>query len=145
MNFRHDAGTRARSRGVIVDLTALIDVVFQLLIFFLLTSSYVSQQASASPQVPVDVPESSLDAQDKPHAQYTIAVTKGGEIFIDDDRRVTIDELTIRLVELRQKTPSTIVLLRGDENVSYGRIAQIMTVIRAAGLPISAVLRSGSE
>ena len=108
-----------------------------------MTSSYVSQQASASPQVPVDVPESSLDAQDKPHAQYTIAVTKGGEIYIDDDRRVTIDELTIRLVELRQKTPSTIVLLRGDENVSYGRIAQIMTVIRAAGLPISAVLRAG--
>ena len=126
-----------------VDLTALIDVVFQLLIFFLLTSSYVSQQAVASPQVPVDVPESSLDAKETPHTQFTIAVTADGKIFIEDDRAVGVEELTVRLVELKQKNPATIVLLRGDQNVSYGRIAEIMTVIRAAGLPISAVLRGG--
>ena len=103
----------------------------------------MSQQAVASPQVPVDVPESSLDAKEKPHTQFTIAVTADGKIYIEDDQAVGVEELTVRLVELRQKNPATIVLLRGDQNVSYGRIAQIMTVIRAAGLPISAVLRGG--
>ena len=43
MNFRSDGTVRLRE-AVVVDLTALIDVIFQLLIFFLLTSTYVSQQ-----------------------------------------------------------------------------------------------------
>lgn len=46
MNFRQSPSMLSRRAAAVVDITALIDVVFQLLIFFLLTSSYVSQQAT---------------------------------------------------------------------------------------------------
>ena len=144
MNFRDsiDHGQAGR-RAVAVDLTALIDVIFQLLIFFLLTSTYVSQQTSAVPQVPIELPESSLEAQDKPHSQITVSVSAKGEILMDGGSPIGADELAVRLVSARERNPKTVVLIRGDQQVPYGRIAEVMAVIRAANLPVSAVLKDG--
>ena len=128
---------------MVVDLTALIDVVFLLLIFFLLTSSYVSQEGAQAPQVPIDLPESSLNAQQTPHDDYTIVVDAKGEIFVGSDERVSLQELAIRLSRARDKNPKTVVLVRGDQTVPYGRIAEVMNIVRATRLPISAVLRDG--
>lgn len=143
MNFRGSASEAARRKGVVVDMTALIDVVFQLLIFFLLTSSYVSSQAAAqSPQVPVDLPETSLNAQQQPHDQVTIVITSGGEIVLGSDDRITLEELTGRLLKTKAANPRTVVLIRGDQSVPYGRVAQVMGVIRTVNLPVSAVLQN---
>ena len=142
MNFRSGSGQRAGRTAVVVDLTALIDVVFQLLIFFLLTSSYVSQQGAQSPQVPIELPESSLEADDEPHDDYTIVVDDGGRIFVENSEKVSIEELAVRLTRARSKNPKTVVLIRGDQSVPYGRIAEVMGVVRATRLPISAVLRN---
>ena len=143
MNFRGDPSNRAGRTAVVVDLTALIDVVFLLLIFFLLTSSYVSQDGRQAPQVPIELPESSLEAQQEPHDDYTIIVDSSGQIFVEKDEKVSLQELAVRLTRTRDKNPKTVVLVRGDQNVPYGRIAEVMTIVRATRLPISAVLRGG--
>lgn len=140
MNFR--GGTRARRNAAVVDITALIDVVFQLLIFFLLTSSYVSQQSRQAPQVPVELPESSLEASDQPAEDFIIAVDGEGDIYIADGERISVDELAIRLARAAEDNPNTVVLIRGDQKVPYGRIAQVMAVARLSGLKLSAVLRN---
>ena len=44
---------------------------------------------------------------------------------------------------IAQNKPETIVLVRGDQQVSYGRVGQIMAIVRASGLRLSAVLQSG--
>ena len=142
MNFRGPTLERARRRGVVVDMTALIDVVFQLLIFFLLTSTYVSSQAAVSPQVPVDLPETSLDAKEQPHDQFTIVVTSNGEVLVAADEKVGLEELGVRLLRAKQDNPRTVVLIRGDQSVPYGRVAQVMSVIRTVNLPVSAVLQN---
>ena len=141
MNFR-SAGTSAaaRRRAVVVDLTALIDVIFQLLIFFLLTSTYVSQQPAAAAQIPVELPESSLESTAIPHDQVTITVTSDGGLLLDVEDIQGVDELTVRLLEVRAKNAKTVVLVRGDQTVPYGRIASVLAAIRAANLPVSAVL-----
>lgn len=123
-------------------MTALIDVVFQLLIFFLLTSSYVSSQAAQAPQVPVDLPETSLEAKEQPHDQFTIVITSEGQVVISDGDQVGLEELANRLVKLKEENPRTVVLIRGDQTVPYGRVAQVMAVIRTVNLPVSAVLQS---
>ena len=122
-------------------MTALIDVVFQLLIFFLLTSTYVSQQAVAAAQVPIELAESNLSADAIPHEQVTISVTENGELAIDGSEPIAVEELAVRLVEVRQKKPRTVVLIRGHKSVAYGRIATVLGVVRAANLPVSAVLK----
>ncbi len=141
MNFRASSG-RARRNATVVDITALVDVVFQLLIFFLLTSSYVSQQSQQAPQVPVELPESSLQAQDQPADDFIVAIDEGGRIFVGADEPVSIEELAVRLARAADENPNTIVLVRGDQTVPYGRVAQVMAMARLTGLKISAVLRN---
>lgn len=145
MNFRGDIAGRSRRTAAVVDITALVDVVFQLLIFFLLTSSYVSQQGASNPRVPVDLPESSLAAEAQDFDDFTIAVDAAGEIFVENDEKVSLSELAVRLAKAANKNPNTVVLIRGDQNVPYGRIAQVMAVARASQLRISAVLRGGGQ
>lgn len=142
MNFRGDANGRSRRNAAVVDITALVDVVFQLLIFFLLTSSYVSQSSASAPQVPVELPESSLEATAQPAQDLSIVVKSSGEIFLGGDEEVSIEELAVRLARAQAENAKTVVLIRGDQNVPYGRIAQVMAVARSLRLPISAVLRN---
>lgn len=141
MNFRKDPSGLAKRGGVVVDMTALIDVVFQLLIFFLLTSSYVaqSQNNKSSAKVPVELPESSLEASASQVDNLTISINADGEVFLDENR-VTIEELGVELLRAAAKNPRSVVLIRGDETVPYGRIAQVMAVARASRLRISAEL-----
>lgn len=141
MNFRASPG-RARRNATVVDITALVDVVFQLLIFFLLTSSYVSQQSQRAPQVPVELPESSLEAQDQPAEDFVIAVDETGRIFVGEGEPVSVEELAIRLARAADDNPNTVVLIRGDQTVPYGRVAQVMAMARLTGLKISAVLKN---
>lgn len=141
MNFRKAPSGMARRGGAVVDITALVDVVFQLLIFFLLTSSYVSQTQpnQDSARVPVELPESSLEASASEIDDITISIDDKGEVFLDGNR-VTIEELGVELLRVAEKNPKTIVLIRGDETVPYGRIAQVMAIARASRLRISAEL-----
>jgi len=127
--------------STVVDITALVDVVFQLLIFFLLTSSYINQPPSPeAPQVPVDLPESSVEATTQRIDDVTVAVDEKGDIFLDG-ARVTVEELGVNLARAANKNPNTVVLIRGDQRVPYGRIAEVMTIARTSRLRISATLR----
>lgn len=142
MNFRGGGARGVRRTAAVVDITALIDVVFLLLLFFVLTSSYVSQQSRQAPQVPVELPESSLEASAQPAEDFVIAVDEAGDIFVGANERVSVDELAIRLARAADDNPNTVVLIRGDQKVPYGRIAQVMAVARLSGLKLSAVLRN---
>lgn len=143
MNFR-GAGSGRRAASV-VDLTPLIDVVFQLLIFFLLTSSYVSNQA---PSMDVDLPEASAEAAAETVEGFTVAVDASGNIFMDDhgaeDAPVTLDELGVRLTRLANEKPQSVVLIRGDQAAAYGSVVQVMNLARVVNLRISVEYRASN-
>jgi biopolymer transport protein TolR len=139
MNFRRG---RQKRPPTVLDMTPLVDVVFQLLIFFLLTSTYVQVERASSTSVPVELPESSLSANDQLPEEIIVSVNQNGEVFYGDDA-VTLEELAIRLVRTANSNPKSIVLVRGDQRVPYGRIGQVMSIVRASGLRMSALLESG--
>ena len=139
MNFR--GGMKRRSTTVL-DMTPLVDVVFQLLIFFLLTSTYVQQSSQNSSSVPVELPESSLEATQQAPDEVMISIDEVGSVFLADEQ-VSLDELATRLFRVAQSKPNTIVLVRGDQRVPYGRVGQVMSIVRASGLRMSAALQSG--
>lgn len=125
MNFRTEsAPVEAR-----IELTPLIDVVFQLLIFFLLTTSFIAERA-------VDVELPAADAQASPQEKKTIlavTVTRDGEIA-HDERMVSIPELTDVFRRAAAKDREQIVVIRGDHAVSHGRVVQVMDLARVHGL-----------
>lgn len=140
MNFR---GGLKRRPSTLLDMTPLVDVVFQLLIFFLLTSTYVQQQDdSNTSSVPVELPESSLNASQQAPDELVISISESGAVFIGDEE-VSLDELAGRLTQTARSKPETIVLVRGDQRVPYGRVGQVMSIVRASGLRMSAALESG--
>ncbi len=143
MNFRGGPSGLRRRAATVVDITALVDVVFQLLIFFLLTSSYVSPSTPQGPTVPVDMPESSLETEPMEYEDFPIAVDAQGDIYVGQNEKVSLDELRVRLLKAANDNQFTVVLIRGDQSVSYGRIAEVMEAARASRLKISAQLRGG--
>jgi biopolymer transport protein ExbD len=136
MRFRH----RTRKRVVAnFDMTPLIDVVFQLIIFFMLSSTFVIQAG-----VPVNLPEKSegdpvpLEARD---LIVSIQADGGGEdglgtIYLEETP-IAKDQLTATLLELRQRPEyqserEPLVLIRADGKVPTQRIIDVMEACQDA-------------
>ena len=84
MNFRRDRGRRTVGA---LEVTPLVDIVFLLLIFFLLTATYVK-----NPNFEVNLPKASLNQVMNQQRDVTIAITGEGEIKYES-REISMDEL----------------------------------------------------
>lgn len=135
MNF--NPVTESRRKPVVVDLTPLIDVTFQLLIFFLLTSSYVSPISEQRAAIEIDLAEATKSQQARSFDGFRIAVASDGRIYTNQSSPVSMDELEIRLLEIKRTAPKTIVFISGDKSAAYGRVARILELVQSAGLPAS--------
>jgi len=122
-------------------MTALVDVIFQLLIFFVLTSSYVNQRSQEAARVPVELPESQLEVESPQFDDVSVVVDREGMISLDGEPLNSTEELLMRLGLLADKNPNIIVLIRGDQNAPYGRIAEVMATARMLRLKVSALLQ----
>ena len=135
MNFKPVAETRRKP--VVVDLTPLIDVTFQLLIFFLLTSSYVSPISEQRAAIEIDLAEASKSKPANSFDGFRIAVASDGQIYTNQSSPVSMDELEVRLLEIKRTAPKTIVFISGDKSAAYGRVARILELVQSMELPAS--------
>ena len=107
------------------DLTPLIDVVLQMLIFFMLTSSFVFQ-----PGVRIVLPKTvTSDVVAKENLQITVA--QGDRLYLGE-RIVTLQELRSKLA-----APSATgqpLLIRADRQASMGRVVEVWDMCRTLGI-----------
>ena len=110
-----------------IDLTPMLDVVFILLIFFIVTSVFVTEAG-----IDVSKPEASTD-EDTSGDMILIAVGPQGDIWIDGDQ---IDPRFIRArFELRlADAPNSAVIIQGDESASNEQIMLILKAAREANI-----------
>lgn len=122
MNFR----PQRKGRGLIINITSLIDVMFLLLIFFMVTSSFKNQ-----PAVNLVLPRSATATEtvDTPNVLY---LTSDGIIFLND---LQVDEgrLPELLGQLRSSSLEDRMVLRADENASHGRVVGLIDTIKQSG------------
>lgn len=131
MDFRR----RHQARDVEVDLTPLIDIIFILLIFFLVTASF---DQSSEQSVEVELPEGSAAGEVNVDEELTIFIEEDGEVslLIGDNALATdlaAGELTGRLRALNEELGARPVFIRGDENVRYGEVVRVLDACRDAG------------
>lgn len=118
---------RSRRGAVEINLTPLIDIVFILLIFFLITSTFVTNEG-----IEIDTPSAS-DADDLETADsITVAITKEGQ-FIHDRGTFGKDELLERLREYKKTRPGATVIIQGDREAAHGRVTELMNIAIQAG------------
>lgn len=120
MRFKRRVKTITGELGTI-DIAPLIDVVFQLLIFFMLTSAFIIQ-----PGVRVRLPRAvTSEVLDEKNLVITIT---GENVLYIQDKVVTLSELRVMLKEAARKNIS--VLIKSDRTVSIGRVVEIWDICR---------------
>ena len=134
--------SRLRSGEVGFNMTPMIDVVFLLIIFFLVSSHLAKQEAQMELPLPV------ADSGEQPHDEarrLTLNVTADGTMLLAG-RRLDGEQLKQRLHEARDEHGQDVeIRIRGDRNVSYSAVAPIMLACARTGIwkVTFAVYRSG--
>ena len=127
--------TETETTGVGVNLTPMIDILFILLIFFVVTSSFVKESG-----IEVNRP-SAQTAVRKERGNIIIAITKGGEIWLDKRR---IDRRAVRsyIERLHAENPEGTVVIAADKEARIGLMVNVMDQIRLAGVTNIAIAAS---
>ena len=128
----------ARSRprtGVRIDMTAMVDVAFLLLIFFMSTTQFRPPE-----QVAVTLPLSSSEIHVPETATIVLTVSREGRIFISSERGTDAEEITVdgaldAIVTWRSRNPGAVVLLKGDKDAAFGTVSDLMNTLAEAKTP----------
>jgi len=129
VNFRN-----ARSRGddLTIDLMPLIDVVFLLLIFFLITTSFAQNRDEK--QIPINLPRGVTGKDVGEGKRVVLFVTKDGDVEVrGGGEQLQGKTLEDKLEALQKSNPDASILLKGDEHATHGRVVETLDSIKAAG------------
>ena len=129
-----------KKRGTAVDLTPMIDVVFQLILFFLVSTTF-----AILPAITVNLPESST-AQGSEIAGITITMQSNGKMWFNDEQ-VSFSTLGKKLASFDtggKKKEEYPVTLEADENVTNGSVVKVFDVLRSQGF-VSVNLRTSDK
>ncbi|HOO91832.1 MAG TPA: biopolymer transporter ExbD [Opitutales bacterium] len=111
-----------------IDISPLVDVMFILIIFFLVTTSFHQQQTDMA----VNLPETDLTLSSAVQV-LVINVREDGSYFVGD-RRMDIDGLHEDLMRAVAQNPDQKVLVRADRNALHGQVARALAACRRVGV-----------
>lgn len=112
--------------GEYLDIAPLIDIVFLLLIFFLLTWNFLAQSQAG---IKVNLPKA-VTSEAVAEESLIISVTSENLIYLND-KIVTIKELASKLETLPKKKS---LLIKADRRASLGRVVEVWDICRNAGI-----------
>ena len=124
MNF----GSAHRRADLVVDVTPLIDIIFQLVLFFMVSTTFVT-----SPGIQVDLPRSSAQTIIREKKDENVWVTHDGAVYVDD-QPVDWKGLARAFDVAVQDDPTTMVIVKADKDVGHGRVVAVMDLARSKGL-----------
>ena len=110
-----------------INITPMLDVVFILLIFFIVTANFIKE-----PGLEVDRPDSET-AEPTENAAILIAVGNAGEIYMDG-RRIDKRQVKANVVRLLAENPQGSVVIQADEKATADTIMAVMDGAREAGV-----------
>jgi biopolymer transport protein ExbD len=110
-----------------LDMTPMLDVVFIMLIFFIVTTSFVKESG-----VSVSSPQAQTASQQE-SVNIFIAITAGGEVWVD---RRPVDPRSVRAIvaRLHADNPEGSVIIQADEEAATGMLVEVMDQVRLAGV-----------
>ncbi len=118
-----------------IDLTPMLDVVFIMLIFFIVTTSFVKESG-----LDVNRPSAST-AKKKERASILVGISQTGDIWIQK-RRVDIRSVRANIERLHAESPEGTVVIQADKMSETGILVEVMDQIRLAGVESISVAAS---
>lgn len=128
MRFRRRLSPDSRA-----DLIPLIDVVFQLVVFFMVSTTF-----RMAPGIALQLP-TAVSAEPVEVTEIVVTITSDNNLYLGEDP-VSLDDLGSKLKDLQPEEP-TAVVIEGNAAVSYDTMIRVLDAVRLAGFP-SANLRT---
>lgn len=110
-----------------INLTPMIDVVFILLIFFIVTTSFVRESG-----IEVNPPQAAT-AQAQSQASILVGISPEGEIWVDREP-LSLAALGPTVARLQAERPNASVVIQADQDARSGRLVEVMDRLRQAGV-----------
>ena len=122
-----------------VDLTPMIDVVFLLLIFFMISTTFIE-----NPGLQIDLPDASAETLTTEEKEVQVYLTADGDIFLDR-QPVTLQELTDRLSGYQTAAKQMTFLLMADKKALHGKVIALMDLAKTVGFGKLAIATDKKE
>lgn len=110
-----------------IDMTPMLDVVFIMLIFFIVTASFVKEAG-----IDVNRPDAAT-AVSKDRASILVAISDTGEVWINK-RRVDVRAVQANIERLHAENPQGTVVIQADKKATTEVLIKVMDASRAAGI-----------
>lgn len=123
MKFR-----KARREQVTPDITPLIDCVFLLLIFFMLSTTFV-----VSPGIRINLPQAAAEPVRHERQELRIKVDPAGALYLGD-QRASPEDLEARLRDTARADRDTLVVIEADEETPHRFVVDVMDRAKTSGL-----------
>src|ERR1700684_1686527 len=141
MAFIRNNGGKGRSRYrplAEINVTPLVDVMLVLLIIFMVTAPLMTSGVS------VDLPKTNAQPLNSDSEPLTVTIKADGSIFLQE-QAVEIGDLVSKLQAISQNNPERRIFVRGDKDLAYGRIMEVMGTVTEGGVTQGALLADQSS
>ncbi|MFC2061649.1 ExbD/TolR family protein [Elusimicrobiota bacterium] len=125
--FDRFKGTDSNGGGLFTNMAPMADVVFLLLIFFMLTSAFVLE-----PGIDIDLPRA-VTAEDQIRQKHILTITRDRTLLLDEDL-VSFNTLHRILEDTYMGEKAKLLIVRADENVPHGLVVRALDIARQAGV-----------
>jgi len=109
-----------------IDMTPMLDIVFIMLIFFIVTTSFVKEAG-----IEVLKPKASNSKSNK-SGNIFIAIKPNGDIWMDK-RQVDVERVGANIESMLAEQPTDTVIVQADKDAKHGVVVKVMDAIKSAG------------
>jgi biopolymer transport protein TolR len=128
------SGRRGRYRPLAeINVTPLVDVMLVLLIIFMVTAPLMTSGVS------VDLPKTNAQPLNNDSQPLTVSIRASGDVYLQDEP-VKLPDVVDKLKALARDNPDRRIFVRGDRDLPYGRIMEVMGTITQGGFSRVALL-----
>ena len=109
-----------------INVTPLVDVMLVLLVVFMVTAPLLTVG------VPVDLPQTQAPPINEPKEPLVITLNREGVVYVQETS-IETDALVPKLQAITGANPDAVIYVRGDKDINYGRVLEVMSLVSSAG------------
>ena len=111
-----------------LNIIPMIDIMFFLLVFFMLSTMYMVEQKT----IPVNLPQATSAAIDN-KTNFTVTLKDDGSIYLED-QQTDIQTLLMQATKEQKNNPSFAIIIRADKDINYDKVVSFIDTLKKAGI-----------
>lgn len=111
-----------------LNIIPMIDIMFFLLVFFMLSTMYMVEQKT----IPVNLPQATSATIDN-KTNFTVTLKDDDSIYLED-QQTDIQTLLMQATKEQKNNPSFAIIIRADKDINYDKVVSFIDTLKKAGI-----------